>query len=198
VRKKHHTVDRVRFVDQLGMGGLYRRSCIDKVGYFSNPYFFAYEEFDLGVQLSRLGFKLIRIPHKMIDHFGDETSYISTMLNRFKSRYIYGSGQYLRRSINAGHFLQTAWELRIYVFTIIWSTIGMLCFILWFSTPGAFKFYIISTSILFMLVLLIKRNVNKTLFSIISWTMQSIGLIIGFFRSAKDPKSFKPEVIVIK
>jgi len=54
--------------------------------------------------LIKEGYKLIRIPHKMIDHHGDEITSLNTLKNRWKSKYLFGSGQYLKNSFGKYFF----------------------------------------------------------------------------------------------
>lgn len=198
VRTKSHIVDAVTEVDQLGMGGLYRREVLERVGYFSNPYFYAYEEYDLGAEIQKLGYKLLRIPEEMIEHFGDETPAYITIYNRMKSRYLFGSGQYLRRSLIRGHFLKTIWELRIYIFTLLWASLGILSFVTLPLTSQYFRIYL-NISLLFIIVLLLrKRNLYRLFFSIISWSSQAIGMMIGFFLPQKEPSRYRPKIEIIK
>ena len=195
VRTKHHVVKHMKEVRQLGMGGLYRREALEKIGYFSNPYLYAYEEYDLAAKLNKAGYRIIRIPETMVEHYGDVSNSLMTFINRFKSRYIFGSGQYLKRAIVDKHLLRTVNELKIYISTlsvIIFGIISML------FPKILLKFFIGFLLISFTFLMLIKRDIKKTFFSIFSWNFQAIGMLIGFFMGAKSPKKFKPEVVIIK
>mgnify|MGYP003977342399 FL=1 len=117
----------------------------------------------------------------MLEHFGEDTMYISTLFSRFKSKYIFGSGQFLRLSIIDNHFFKTALELKIYIVTLIWYLFGIISLLLQFKGIFIFlKIFIIASIVLISLILLIKRNVKRTIFSLISWSLQSLGLLIGF------------------
>jgi glycosyltransferase involved in cell wall biosynthesis len=199
VREKGHLVNKITKVNQLGMGGLYRKSIIDEIGCFSNPYLYAYEEYDLGAKIGKMNYKLIRIPIDMITHFGDVSSAFKTIFGRFKSKYIFGSGQYLRISIVNGHFLKTFWELKIYIVTLLMYIIGfILVYLKVIQGINFINLYIWVVVILLVLVALIKRNMKRFVFSIISWTVQSMGVMIGFFMITKNPRKFVPNVIQIK
>lgn len=198
VRAKHHIVDTVSKVPQLGMGGLYRRSAIDNVGYFSNPSLYAYEEYDLATGLHAKGNCLLRIPIKMVDHFGDETTPFQTIINRWKSKYLFGSGQYLRTSIKNKHFLRTISELKIYIFTILWAFAGIASVIALFLTTIFFNAFVIVTILIFVILLLKKRSVKGLVFSFINWTTQAIGMVNGFFLKPKTARDFEPNIRMIK
>ena len=198
VRSKYHIVNKITEVNQLGMGGLYRRNAIEDVGYFSNPYFFAYEEYDLGAKLSKEGYKLIRIPEKMIEHFGDETNPFQTLASRWKSRYLFGSGQYLRRSVEDKHFMKTFNELKIYIITLVWIVIGFLSLV---SLIWSYKFlitYAIITFTIAVLLLIKKRDFKRLSFSFFSWNMQSLGTVVGFLCRNRSPNEYKANVRIVK
>jgi len=198
VRAKYHIVERESSVDQLGMGGLYSREALDKVGYFSNPYFYAYEEYDLGAKLTKYGYSLLRIPNKMIDHYGDEVTSFRTLTRRWKSRYLFGSGQYLRKSIAGKHFFRTFSELGIYILTLFWLLVGVASLGLAFLDITVIYKYLILTSFFLIILLLKKRNLKRTLFSLFSWNFQAIGMVVGFFIKTPDPKDYTPDIVKIK
>ena len=198
VRSKYNQVQKVTKVHQLGMGGIYKREAIEKVGYFSNPYFFAYEEYDLGAKLLSKGYKMIRIPENMVEHYGDETTSFETLKSKWKSRYFFGSGQYLKASIKNKHFFSTLNELKIYVLTLIWILFGVISVI---SLMWSFKFFLVYSFVTFIILALLlirKHNINKLIFSISSWDIQSLGMILGFFLKYRNPLQYKPHIRVIK
>ena len=198
VRSRYHQVKKITEVNQLGMGGLYKRKAIEDIGYFSNPYFFAYEEYDIGAKLTSKGYKMLRIPKKMVKHYGDETTSFETLEEKWKSKYLFGSGQYLRISIKDHHFLKTFNELKIYIFSILWLLFGLISIIslIWFY--NLFITYIIFTSIILFLLLIRKKSFKKLVFSISSWNLQSLGMFRGFLLKNKSPFQFRPNVKVIK
>lgn len=57
-------------VDHLAMGGLYRRSAIDAIGYLTNRNLHSYEEFELGLRLRSAGWRLMRLPVVSVRHYG--------------------------------------------------------------------------------------------------------------------------------
>ncbi|NTV24410.1 MAG: glycosyltransferase, partial [Nanoarchaeota archaeon] len=169
----------------LMMGGLYRRKAIEAVGHFSNPNLHAYEESDLALRLREKGYKLFRMPVDMIRHYGDRKSSIDIVFGRFRSRYLMGCGEFLRAHLMKPTFLPALAELRIYVLVILWWAI------LFMSAAAAFFWVIpllssLAATVLFMLAFLIKKkSVKEASFSIFSWNMTALGLIIGFLAPQK-------------
>lgn len=63
-----------RDVDELGGGGLYRRSAVEQAGYLGHRSLAAYEEAELGVRLRALGWRLVRLPEVAVLHEGHAES----------------------------------------------------------------------------------------------------------------------------
>ncbi len=194
VRSKSHVVEKTKKVQQLGMGGLYRREALENIGYFSNAHFYAYEEYDLGAELISKGCNLIRIPYTMVSHYGDETTSIMTLVNRMRSKYLFGSGQYLRRAFTRRHFFKTLGELKIYVFTLIWIFLGIFSVASIAETWYFVRLYVYCSFFLLALLFIIKRNTQKLIFSIFSWSFQAVGMFLGLFLHQKDPKNYIPDM----
>ena len=175
-----------KYVDNLMMGGLYRKSAIDKVGYFSNPFLHSYEESDLGLRLRNAGFRLKRIPVRMVKHFGDKGSSVSITINRFKSKYLWGCGEYLRYHLWKPTFFAVTNELRIYLMVILWWFWLIISIIIYPSFPNLMHIQLSFTGIFLIMFLIKKMDLKEFCFSIFSWNMTAIGLIFGFLQKPKD------------
>lgn len=197
-RSKYHHVKKGTAMQQLGMGGLYKREAIDDIGYFSNPYFYAYEEYDLAAKLMRKSYFLVRLPIAMVDHFGDRIDDFHLFIKRWKSKYLLGSGQYLKRAFLDDHFLKTLKELWIYVFTLFWYGLGVVVLLSakWTLIPLA-TYFVLSVCAL-LLLLTKKKSFKRLLFSLLSWSFQSLGMALGFLIPSKPASQFKPKVVVVK
>ena len=198
LRSKDHQVKKLTLISHLGMGGLYKREAIENVGYFSDPSLYAYEEAEIGAQLCNKGYTMLRIPETMVYHHGDQTSPYETLMSKWKSNYLYGSGQYLHRSIIHSHLLKSLYELRIYIFTMIWQLAGIISVVVyhWFRI---FMVVYLWTTLIFIFILLVhKRSITKLLFSIVSWNLQTLGMIIGLSLGVVSPLNYKPNVAILK
>lgn len=194
--KDHKLEEKTIFVDKLEMGGLYKREALLSVGYFSNRNLHAYEEAELGFQLVANGWKLCRIPNSGIKHYGYDTTSFGVFKRRWKTRYVKGSGEFLRASLGKKHFFKTLHHLKIYVSLFFW---WILLFVLLFVGPISFLFkYFIIISVLVLLALFIKkRSFSLFVFSIVSWHYSMVGLVWGFLSPQKSPTQ-KIESKVIK
>ncbi len=172
-------------VDRLDMGGLYRRAAILQVGYFSNRNLHSYEEYDLGVRLRAAGWKLRRLDIKSVRHYGHDADPYTLLIKRWKSSYICGLGELLRAAVGKPHFklvLQELRELKIYAATIlIW--IFLLAVVVYPSTIHSKILW--ATTLLFLPVILMalrKRSLVKAIYSVISWKVNSLGLVKGLLK----------------
>lgn len=180
-----YKAEKPRFEDKLMMGGLYRRKTIEEAGYFTNPHLHAYEESDLGIRLRSLGYKLKRIPMPMVVHHGDIGSSFKIMINKWKSRYLWGCGEFLRSHFGKPTFLEVAGELRLYIAVIGWWLLLAINLVL-SSRRILIELQFVIT-LFFLLVLFIKkRSFNELIFSIFSWNITALGIILGFLRKPRD------------
>ena len=179
-------VEKVRFVDKLMMGGLYKKEAIEKAGYFANPYLHAYEESDLGHRLTSLGYKFKRLPIPMIKHYGDKITSLQIFKNRWESRYLWGCGEFLRYNLGKPTFLKVVKELKLYLIVILWWATLLISLILTFITLFYIYTQAILTIIFILLFIIKKRSIKESLFSFFSWNITALGLIFGFFQKPKN------------
>lgn len=91
--------------EALDMGGLYRRSAIDEVGYLTNRNLHSYEEKELGIRLRGAGHRLTRLAVPAVRHFGKTEGTRVLMLKRWKSRHLDGPGEMVRAALGGRGWL---------------------------------------------------------------------------------------------
>lgn len=173
-------------VDRLDMGGLYRKTAIEQVGYFSNRNLHSYEELDLAVRLRAKRWKLQRIDVNAVKHWGHDVDPYTLLIKRWKSGYINGIGEILRAAIGKPHFkllIADVKELRVYFITFLWwlTLIGIL--ISGMTTKSIIILFGFIFALPFILMVLKKQSIKKAIFSIISWNFNLAGLIRGFIQN---------------
>lgn len=174
-------------VSRLDGGGLYRRAAIDGVGYLTDRNLHSYEEIDLAARLRAAGWSLHRIPVHAVDHWGHKTNAIRLMLRRWKTRYLFGSGEVLRAAIGRPHFRIIARELRelwIYAAVMAWFLLIVLALI-FDRVPG-----IVVLGMMLLPWLAIswrKRSFVLGSYSIYGWAMNVPALLIGMMQPRKSP-----------
>jgi glycosyltransferase involved in cell wall biosynthesis len=175
----------------LNGGGLYRRSAINDVAYFSDRNLHSYEEFDLGMRLQTKGWKVLRLDNHAADHFGYTFSTYRLLWYRARSGYIFGGGELLRAAIS-GKYLRKALTglpgLRPALFIWIYWVIAILISLASPTTWGSIA--ILAGALLMPIVVMAARNRNSLqigMHSVVLWHMNALGLVIGLMRVRRSP-----------
>jgi glycosyltransferase involved in cell wall biosynthesis len=176
-------------VDRLAMGGLYRKKAVRSVGYFSDRNLHSYEELDLAVRLRAQDWQLHRISANAVRHWGHDAPPYQLLLKRWKSGYVNGVGEILRAAIGKPHLkliLRDVKELRIYISVIFWwLSLASLPLINAPVNPKLLAWFGILLAPL-ILIAFKKKSIVKGLYSLVSWNVNSIGLLKGFFTSRSN------------
>jgi Glycosyl transferase family group 2 len=182
---------RAGIVDRLDGGGLYRRSAIEAAGYFSDRNLHSYEEFDLGVRLRSLGWKLWRIPRGAVNHFGHDAPPYRLLMRRWRTRYVCGLGELIRAAAGQPRLsmvLAGLTELRLYLVVLVWWAVL-------FSVP-LWPFAVTARVMIFCLILALpvvvmtwrKRSFDQALYAVVSWCFHSAGLVRGLLQRPLSPR----------
>jgi len=175
-------------VDRLDMGGLYRRSALERVGYMTNRHLHSYEELELGVRLRARGYQLMRIDVEAVDHYGHSTPAYQLLMRRWRSKYICGIGELVRSSLGQPHLpliLRELRELWLYVAVIGWWALLALTAALGFALPDDFTQGCFAAFLALLITPLVamtvrKRSLIEGCYSIVSWSFNAAGLLKGF------------------
>jgi len=181
-------------VEQLDCGGLYRTAAIESVGYFADRNLHAFEEFELGARLRGQGWKLARIDHAAVDHFGHQTDGYTLLWRRFKSGYSGAAGEVLRGAIGGRHLpivLKDLGHIRNGALVAVWW--GLLILVALVPVPLANGWLVRVAAFLALLLLPLagltfrRRSLSLGLYSLVSWNISAFGLFAGFFRRRTRP-----------
>jgi glycosyltransferase involved in cell wall biosynthesis len=172
-------------VDRLDMGGLYRRSAIEQIGYLTDRNLHSYEEFDLGIRLRARGWTLRRIAVNAVDHYGHTTDAVTLLLRRWRNGYVWGIGEVLRASLGHPHgrlLLRELRELHLYLAVLGWWAALLLVWLL--PAPLATRALCCAALALFPLVVMTlkKRSLARAAYSVFAWGVAAAGLVRGFLR----------------
>lgn len=178
------------FVDRLDGGGVYRRSAIESLGYFTNRNLHSYEEYELAARLRSKGWLLKRIPTDAVSHFGHKTEAFSLLLRRWKTGYICGIGELLRSSMGKPHFplvVREIGELHLYGAVVLWWIVlfALMAFEFFSGRGGGVVLFVALMPILIMAVK--KRSILTALYSVVSWNFYASGLICGLVGRQVSP-----------
>lgn len=178
------------YVDRLDMGGLYRRSALTQVGFFTNQNLHAYEEFDLAIRLRALNYKLYRLANHSVNHYGHTLPAFLLLKKRWKNRYLCGVGEVLRGAIGAAHLryiLSDLKELWIYGAVMVWWCAVVVAAL---TAGSLFNAVFYGAALLLSPLLLMaikKRSPTQGLYSVISWNYYAAATIRGLLARQKDP-----------
>ncbi len=176
-------------VSSLGCGGLYRTAEVRQVGYFSNRNLHSFEELELGVRLTHAGGKLIRIPQAAIRHHTHQTGGYSLLFRRWKSGYIFGSGECIRASLGKPYFRKVVPHFLFLYATAAWVVaLGAV----WFfplSVPNRFLVSAVLFCLPVVLMMIRRKSFDLGMYSIVSWLVVLAGAVWGFVRPQVDPGS---------
>lgn len=171
-------------VDRLDMGGLYRRSALAQVGYFTNQNLHAYEEFELAARLASAGWRLCRLDHPGICHYGHtETSY-RLLAKRWTSRYAWGCGELLRQSLGKPHLSFVLTRLHVYrlYFAVLAWCFAAATLVLLAAVNGTPLLALAGLGMLALPVLLMslrRKSLARGLYAVSAWGVFSAGLLAG-------------------
>lgn len=174
-------------VTSLGGGGLYKRSAIESVGYFSHRNLRACEELELGVRLSTEGYKLIRLPINSVSHNGHIETSINRLVRLWKTGRTKSYSIFLSTAFGKPWFflsLKKCWFLFVVPISLILSfSVGVYGGSLASGACALFALWVIC-----FFILLIKNNsIVLALDSIASWWVFLLTIPYLFFYKKSNP-----------
>ncbi|MEE8575901.1 MAG: glycosyltransferase [candidate division Zixibacteria bacterium] len=186
-RKRRQSGGEAGDVGWLDMGGLYRRSAIEQVDYFSNRNLHSFEEMELGFRLLNAGWKLRRLSNKSVVHHGYQVGNWKLLLGRWQSRYLDGGGEVIRASLGKPYLMAILLTQKHLVFGLaVWSAILISIIRI------ELAIWVLSLTAFVLALLVIVRslrigNLRDALFAQVVWQVTSIASIRGFFARNVDP-----------
>ena len=176
-----------RDCDWLDIGGLYRGSALQGVGYLSNRNLHAYEEMELGLRLRSAGWTLRRIAVRSLLHHGRAEGNWPLLVRRWRSRYLDGAGELLRAALGKRYFLRAAATQRhLFVGLIIW--LGLLAGLVFWPRSH----WPLATTVLLVVMLvawrtLRTRNLADACFGQLVWQLTALAMVRGFLARPRNP-----------
>lgn len=192
--KRH---DQFREVNLLAGAALFRRSALDKAGYF-NPYLQSEEEHELSQRLKKHGFKLFSLPYPMTIHYTSQS--MKKFLHRLRAGLFFGIGQMLRLSL-AGNFslftlLRFKWFFLFICSIPVFVGINLYIFVL--KDYSLFIYEAIMLLSLWLFICIIKGGFKKSFLSIFKQIAINISIIRGFMKKVENPSTYPQDVTVIR
>lgn len=184
--------NRIGEIDRMNGGGLYRRAAIESVGYISDRNLHGYEEFDLGIRLRDAGWTLQRLDRRFVQHFGHTVNSYRLLMRRWRSKYLYGIGEFLRASVGKRYFLRALRELpelRLWAVVYAWwiAVFAILIFVP--DKRWALLLAVASLGGVLLLASVAKRSLSMGLYTVVAWFFHAAALPIGFLGPRRNPAS---------
>lgn len=180
-------------VDRLNGGGLYRREAVASVGYLSDRNLHGYEEFDLGVRMRQVGWGLHRLDTPFVQHFGYRMNAYALLLRRWRSKYLYGTGEVLRAATGKPHLwslLRDIRELRLWAAVYAGALALALILLLVPNKALAVLFCLAAIAGVIAVMSLKHRSFSLGLYSVTAWVFMAAALPLGYFKSRRDPAAW--------
>lgn len=120
-------------IDRMNGGGLYRREAIESVGYFTDRNLHCHEEFELGIRLRYAGWNLCRLDRRFVSHHGHSINSYRLLVRRWKSKYLFGVGEFLRSATGQPYFRQAVHdlpELKLWALVAGWMLLSLALLLL--------------------------------------------------------------------
>jgi glycosyltransferase involved in cell wall biosynthesis len=178
-------------VTRLDGGGVYRRSAIESVGFFTDRNLHGAEEFDLGARLHAQGWRLARIDQPAVDHYGHQGSAYRLLVRRVLSRYAFSSGEILRAALGRKHFgFVLRHQGKVFGLWLAvhawWLCLAVTPFL---AADGRHLVAALAAILLLPLAAMIlrRRSVSLGIYSVVAWNAYALCFIPGLLRRRVDP-----------
>ena len=177
---------------------LCKRSVLEEIG-FINPYLKGHEETELGLRITKKGYKILRLPYQIIHHLGGNEKFLAFFIKKLRNNV--GLGQMLRCLLNdkelSKWFLE---EHKFFMAYILYYILGLILIIVYplFKLTTLIYVWVIGLLILLLINIIKEQNIKNSIIYMFTAIPRGIYFTIGFLRPVKDPDNFPKDVIVIK
>jgi glycosyltransferase involved in cell wall biosynthesis len=184
---------KLRYVDRLDCGGLYRVSAINSVQYFADQNLHSFEEFELGARLKTKGWKLVRITEPAINHYGHTSGGYKLLWNRFKSGYAGGAGEVLKSAIGKPQIFNVL--SRLSHIPLAFVVVGWWVLVIALFMHSLYASIAAMTCPLAFLTLR-RKSFRLGMYSLASWNLNAVATILALFKSRVSPeKKLKAKIL---
>lgn len=186
-------------VTRLDCGGLYRRSAIESVEYFTDRNLHAGEEGELGARLRARGWTIERMAVPAIDHCGHSGNAYRFLLRRITSRFAFGAGEVVRASLGRPHFRFVSENnntLKLCLLVHGWWACILACPLLTASAPIVLLTMVTFIALPVAAMSLRWRSWNIGLYSVAAWNTYAICLVPGLLRRRVSPTAWIDSTVV--
>lgn len=186
-------------VRQGGGAAMYRHSVLEQVGTF-NPYLYSDEEPELCLRIRHAGYRVLRLPHPIANHYSAPTDALSTLLDRRSRNLWLGFGQNIRYFFGSPllwpYLRERGWALApallLCLGLLAVAALGLTGNWGWLGLWGAFL------ALLTIGIAIRKRSLKRALFTLLQRLLILDGTIRGLSLKPYDPAGFPGRYDVIQ
>jgi glycosyltransferase involved in cell wall biosynthesis len=188
-RDLYRVGDRDRDVRYLATLAFYSREALTRAGGY-DPRLQSEEDFELGLRFQRLGLRLRSLAPLAGQHWSEPRPSFGELSRRWRTGLCFGQGQVLRLYLGKPGFWALLARQSLYLATLwmwaigLWNLVGSvvtreeLPFVLWLPLPLA----------VLGVMAVRKRSFRLALHSLLTWTLNGAGLIVGLFRMPRGSR----------
>jgi glycosyltransferase involved in cell wall biosynthesis len=189
-QRRRNATFKIGTVSHITGLGLYRRAALDELGYFTDRNLHCNEEWELGQRLALKGWRCVRLDVTAFRHYGDTLPAAQLLRQRWRSRYVWGSGELVKRAWGTPAFAKALRQQWKYLAVIAWwavtlaalAAMPLVGLTMLPIGPGA--------------AMLWKRSLGAGLYSFALWNLYAAGLIAGLLRPLADPRAPIPSRMI--
>lgn len=176
--------EREHAVPYLANVALYRRAALDAAGGY-DEWLHSDEDFELGMKLGFLGLELRVLGMRAGRHWSAPRPSFPELTRRWRTGLCFGQGEVLRLYFGRrgmGTLLRRQW---LYIATMSLWLLGLIALIVALvrSRPGPLLAWAALPVALLAFMSLRKRSVSLAVHSILTWTLNGLGMVTGFFHA---------------
>jgi hypothetical protein len=187
-RDLYRVGDRERDVVLLINPVLYRRAALLEVGGY-DPRLGAEEDFELGLRLTRAGWRLRLLAGPAGRHWNAPRPSLAEVRRRWAAGLTFGPGEVLRLYLGRPGFATLLARQRLPLGMLGWWLAGVVTAVVAASGGGVrpLAIWLVGTLALVAVMTRRKRSPRLALHSLLTWSVNGLGVLVGFARPLRAP-----------
>ena len=180
-------------VDYLATLAFYRREALAAAGGY-DARLSSEEDFELGLRLRGLGLELRSLAPMAARHWSAPRPSFGELGRRWRTGLCFGQGQVLRLYAGRPGFATLLRRQELYLATLAMWVLGLAALVPALAGAGArpLLLWLILPLALLAAMSLRKRSARLAVHSLLTWTLNGVGLLVGLVRSPRPPGSPLP------
>jgi len=189
----YRTGDTDRPVDYLAAVAFYRRSALVAAGGYDER-LNSDEDFELGLRLRHRGLAMRSLGTLAARHWSAPRPTVRELVRRWRTGICFGQGQVLRLYFGRRGFGTLLWRQWLFVAALgMWTLgIGVSVAAMLAREPRWVALWALVPLAVLTLMSARKRSLRRGSLSLLTWTVQGLGLVVGLFRLPDGARPLSP------